>query len=141
MGMEVRMSEYPDFRYWFLDFMAIPGDPDHHRREGALRDMRMVAQHKPDSALSTIRGLVAAMAALQQGANAADPLAAPVSGEPLDQAMVVQGAHFLDELRADAYHAADWEVFALALALEDALDRRRVREQCPDHELVLGVCR
>jgi hypothetical protein len=137
--MEVRMSEYPDFRYWFLDFMAIPGDPDHHRREGALRDMRMVAQHKPDSALATVRGLVAAMAALHQGASGGDVLSEPGT-EPMDPATMLQGAAFLDEVRAMAWNASDWEVFALAFHLQDALERR-VKPHIPDHELVLGVCR
>jgi hypothetical protein len=138
MGTEVRMSDF-DFRFRFLDLLAIPGDPDHHRREEVLGDLQFVGGYNPPAALSACKGLVAALSALHQGASRGEVLSTPGT-EPMDPATMLQGAAFLDEVRAMAWNASDWEVFALAFHLQDALERR-VKPHIPDHELVLGVCR
>jgi len=125
---------YLDFRFVFRDRMAMLADPDDERTQRARADLQFVGRYSPPEALSACKGLVAALAHLHEGAAGADVLS-PLAGKggPIDPATMLQGAAFLDGLRADAWNAGEWEVYALAFHLQDALERR-VRPV--DHELV-----
>lgn len=126
------MSDF-DFRFVFRDRLAVLADPDDERTPGALDDLRFTGRYSPSESLTACKGLVAALAALHEGASAGDMLAADPSGEPIDNPTMLTFAANLDGLRAEAWHARDWEVFALAYHLQDALERR-VRPV--DHEVV-----
>ena len=127
------MSDF-DFRFVFRDRLAVLADPDDERTPGALDDLRFTGRYSPSESLTACKGLVTALAALHEGAGSADVLSSLAgSGPPLDRATCLQGAAFLDGLRADAWNAGNWEVFALALHLQDVLERM-VRPA--DHEMV-----
>lgn len=126
------MSDF-DFRFVFRDRLAVLADAADERTPAACADLELVGEFSPPEALSACKGLVVALAHLHKGAATGDVLCAPGCGEALDPATMLQGAAFLDSLRADAWNAADWEVYALAFHLQDALERR-VRPA--DHELV-----
>lgn len=127
------MSDF-DFRFVFRDRLAVLADPTDERTPAACRDLEFVGGFNPSEALSACHGMVVALAAMHKGASAGDPLAAAPSGEALDPATMLQGAAYLDGLRADAWHAGEWEVFALALHLQDLLERRL---KPADHEVVV----
>lgn len=113
-----------DFRFVFRDRMAVLADSTDERTAPACADLEFVGGYNPSEALSACNGMVVALAHLHKGVSTGDVLCAPGCGEALDAATMLQGAAFLDDLRAMAWNAADWQVYALAYHLQDLLERR-----------------